>query len=135
MLNTPQKGGLKLDLIISNNSSVPLYEQVTSQIKQLILTNQLQQDEMLPSIRTLAKELQVSIITIKRAYEDLDAEGFIKTIPGKGTYVSGANLERLREARISQIEEQLATIVEAAKAIDLSLEDLVSRLEIIYEED
>lgn len=124
-----------MDIIISNSSSIPLYDQVVSQIKHLILTNELKQDEMLPSIRALAKELQVSIITIKRAYEELDAEGFIKTIPGKGTYVSGANLERLKEARISQIEQQLEEIVTAAKAVDLSLEDLISRLTLIYEED
>lgn len=124
-----------MDLIISNSSSTPLYEQVVTQIKQLILTNQLSQDEMLPSIRALAKELQVSIITIKRAYEELDSEGFIKTIPGKGTYVSGSNLERLREARISQIEGQLGEIVSAAKSVDLSLEELISSLTFIYEED
>lgn len=124
-----------MDIIISNSSSIPLYDQVVSQIKHLILTNELKQDEMLPSIRALAKELQVSIITIKRAYEELDAEGFIKTIPGKGTYVSGTNLERLREARISQIEQQLEELVTAAKAVDLSLEDLISRVTLIYEED
>lgn len=130
-----EKGGGKLDIIISNSSSVPLYEQVLSQIKHLILTNELQPDEALPSIRVLAKELKVSIITIKRAYEELEIEDFIKTIPGKGTYVSNVNLERLREARISQIEERLEEIVVAAKGVGLTLEEVISRLTLLYEEE
>ncbi|MEG0013995.1 MAG: GntR family transcriptional regulator [Cellulosilyticaceae bacterium] len=124
-----------MDIIISNSSSVPLYEQVLSQIKHLILTNELQPDEALPSIRVLAKELKVSIITIKRAYEELEIEDFIKTIPGKGTYVSNVNLERLREARISQIEERLEEIVVAAKGVGLTLEEVMSRLTLLYEEE
>lgn len=124
-----------MDIIISNSSSIPLYEQVGSQIKHLILTDGLKQDELLPSIRVLAKELKVSIITIKRAYEELETENFIKTIPGKGTYVSSVNLERLREARISQIEEKLAEVVLAAKGIGLTLGEIISSLEVLYEEE
>ncbi|MGL5675497.1 MAG: GntR family transcriptional regulator [Cellulosilyticaceae bacterium] len=123
-----------MDIIIANNSSIPLYEQLVSQIKQAILQDELKPDEPLPSIRMLAKELQVSIITVKRAYEDLEAEGYVTTIPGKGTYVSGTNKERLREARLSQIEEKLEGIVKDAKAIDLTMEELISRLELLYEE-
>lgn len=124
-----------MDITISNSSSVPLYEQIISQIKQLVLSDALKQDEVLPSIRNLAKEIKVSIITVKRAYEELEAEGFIQTIPGKGTYVSSVSLERLKEARMSQIEQEIEKIVLAAKSIGMSLEDLEERLKMIYEED
>lgn len=123
-----------MDIIISNNSSMPLYEQIVSQIKQQILTGALEQEELLPSIRSLAKDLKVSIITVKRAYEELEAEQFATTIPGKGTYVSSVNTGRLREARISQIEETLEEVVSAAKEIDLTLQELIERLEVLYEE-
>lgn len=125
---------IQIDIIISNSSSIPLYEQVTSQIKHLILIGELEPDEMLPSIRVLAKELKVSIITIKRAYEDLEQEGFTKTIPGKGTYVASSNRERLREARMSQIEEKLEEAVQGAKDIEMTLEELIDRLTWLYEE-
>ena len=123
-----------MDLIISNNSSSPLYEQLVEQIKHHILSDQLKPDELLPSIRMLAKELQISIITVKRAYEELESAGYVITIPGKGTYVSTTNKERLREARVNQIEEKLEEVVLASKAIDLQLEELIERLKLIYEE-
>lgn len=123
-----------MDITMSNSSAVPLYEQITSQIKKLILEDSLKQEEILPSIRNMAKELKVSIITVKHAYEALEAEGFIQTIPGKGTYVSGVSLERLKEARMSQIEEELEKVVVSAKTIGMTLEDLKERLEMIYEE-
>ncbi|MEG0152875.1 MAG: GntR family transcriptional regulator, partial [Cellulosilyticaceae bacterium] len=96
-----------MDIIISNQSIVPLYSQIMEQMKQLIITGILKPGEMTPSIRGLAKELKVSIITIKRAYEELEAEGFIETLPGKGTFVAAVNVDILREAKISQIEEKL----------------------------
>nr|WP_302596922.1 GntR family transcriptional regulator [uncultured Cellulosilyticum sp.] len=123
-----------MDIIIVNDSATPLYEQMTSQIKALILKGELAQGELLPSIRMMAKELRVSIITVKRAYEELEKEGFVQTTPGKGTYVSLANKERLKEIQISQIEEQLEQAIIVAKGINMSLEEIKERVELIYEE-
>ncbi|ADZ85115.1 GntR family transcriptional regulator [Cellulosilyticum sp. ST5] len=123
-----------MDIIIVNDSAIPLYEQIISQIKEHILKGEIQQGTLLPSIRMMAKELKVSIITVKRAYEDLEAEGFVQTTPGKGTYVSLANKERLKEMQMSQLEEKLEAIVVAAKSIDMTLEELQERVAVIYEE-
>ena len=124
-----------MDIIISNQSIVRLYSQIIEQIKQLIITGVLKSGELLPSIRGLAKELKVSIITIKRAYEELEAEGFIETLPGKGTFVAMVNLDILREAKISQIEEKLSEIIESSKSIGLTKEELKERIDIMYEEE
>ena len=123
-----------MDIIIVGDSVIPLYEQITKQIKEQILQGKLEQGSILPSIRMMAKELKVSIITVKRAYEDLEQEGFVKTTPGKGTYVSLDNRERLMEIRISQLEEKLEEVISSAKSIDMSLEDLVERVTLIYRE-
>lgn len=123
-----------MDIIIVNDSAVPLYEQISAQIKGMILNGELQQGEMLPSIRMMAKELKVSIITIKRTYEELDKEGFVQTTPGKGTYVSLNNMERLKEIQMSQLETKLEELIITAKSIGMTLEELKERLEIIYEE-
>ncbi|MBE6022452.1 MAG: GntR family transcriptional regulator [Cellulosilyticum sp.] len=123
-----------MNIIISGDSLIPLYEQITNQIKEQILQGKIDQGSLLPSIRMMAKELKVSIITVKRAYEDLEAEGFVETVPSKGTYVSLNNKERLREIRMSQIEQQLEEVIIAAKSIDMSLEELQKRILLIYEE-
>ncbi len=123
-----------MDIIIVNDSATPLYEQIISQIKAHILKGEIEQGTLLPSIRMMAKELKVSIITVKRAYEDLEAEGFVQTTPGKGTYVSLANKERLKEMQMSQLEEKLEAIVVAAKSIEMTLEELQERVAVIYEE-
>lgn len=124
-----------MDIIISNQSVIPLYQQISEQIKNLIVTGELEAGEMVPSIRGLAKELKVSIITTKRAYEELEVEGFIETLPGKGTYVSTVNLNILKEVQISQIEEKLHEIIENAKKIGLTKEELKERIELLYEEE
>lgn len=123
-----------MDIIIENDSAVPLYEQMMQQIKTGILKGELEQGEVLPSIRVMAKELKVSIITVKRAYEELEKEGFVKIAPGKGTYVSLANKERLKEIQIRQIEEQLESVIIAAKSMNMSLEEIKERVILIYEE-
>lgn len=123
-----------MDIIIVGDSAIPLYEQITKQLKEQILQGKLEQGSMLPSIRGLAKELKVSIITVKRAYEELEQEGFVETTPGKGTYVSMDNRERLMEIRKSQIEERLEDAVSSAKNIGMKLEDLIECITLIYEE-
>lgn len=123
-----------MDIIILGDSAIPLYEQIMGQLKEQILLGKLEQGSSLPSIRVMAKELKVSIITVKRAYEELEREGFVETTPGKGTYVSMNNKERLREIRMSQIEEKLEEVVSSAKNIGMNLEDLIESITLIYEE-
>ena len=127
-------GGDKLNIIISNSSQVPLYEQIESQIKNQIVNMLLKPGEPLPSIRTLAKELKVSIITTKRAYEELEKEGFIKTVVGKGTFVAEANNERLREVAMYEIENKLEEAIISAKAIGLTLEETLDIIRSLFEE-
>ena len=123
-----------MNIIISNSSQVPLYEQIESQIKNQIVNMNLKPGELLPSIRILAKELKVSIITTKRAYEELEKEGFIKTVVGKGTFVAEANNERLREVAMYEIENKLEEAIISAKAIGLTLEETLDIIKSLYEE-
>ncbi|MBM6859004.1 GntR family transcriptional regulator [Clostridium saudiense] len=123
-----------MDIIISNSSAIALYEQIENQIKTQILNGNLKPGAPLPSIRTLAKELKVSIITSKRAYEELEKEGFIQTVVGKGTFVSGTNSERLKEAAMAEMESKLEEIIISAKALGLSLGECIEIFKSIYEE-
>lgn len=123
-----------MNIIISNSSQVPLYEQIERQTKNQIVNMNLKPGEILPSIRTLAKELKVSIITTKRAYEELEKEGFIKTVVGKGTFVSQANNERLREVAMYEIENKLEEAIISSKAIGLTLEETLDIVKSLYEE-
>ena len=126
--------GDKLNINISNTSTIPLYEQIQTQIKSQILNGSLKQGEGLPSIRNLAKELKVSIITTKRAYEELEKEGFIETIVGKGTFVSHQNTERLKEITLYNIENKLEEIIKQAKSAGITLEEGLEIFKSIYEE-
>ena len=123
-----------MDIIINNSSPIKLYEQIENQIKTQILNGNLNAGEALPSIRTLAKELKVSIITTKRAYEELEKEGYIETVVGKGTFVSNANSERLKEAALSEMELKLEEIIITAKSFGLSLDECIEIFKSIYEE-
>ncbi|MBV7275221.1 GntR family transcriptional regulator [Clostridium thailandense] len=120
-----------MNIIISNSSGDPIYEQITKQIKNLIFNETLGKGDSLPSIRNLAQELKISVITTKRAYEELEREGFIETIPGKGSYVAGQNKELLREKRMKLIEDKLLEAIEESKLIGLSLDDLKDMLDIL----
>lgn len=122
-----------MNIIISNSVGEPIYEQITKQIKNLIFSGELCAGDSLPSIRNLAQELKISVITTKRAYEELEHEGFIETIPGKGSYIAGQNKELLREKRIKLIEDKLLEAVEESKLIGLSLDDLKEMLDILYD--
>ena len=124
-----------MNIIISNSSEDPIYEQIVIQIKTAIMKDELTQGDALPSIRTLAKELQISVITTKRSYEELERDGFIETVPGKGSYVSGQNKDLIREKRLSIIEEKLTEVVSESKILDLSLEELQSMLLLLYTEE
>lgn len=124
-----------MDIIISSNSDTPLYEQIVDQIKAQILTGELLQGTPLPSIRALAKDLHVSIITTKRAYEELEALGLIDTLVGKGTFVSAKPIGQVKEAAMLHLEEKIAAIIEQAKTLGLSKEELITLFSTLYEEE
>lgn len=124
-----------MDLIISNSSNRPIYEQITTQIKELILTGELQPGQKLPSIRVLANGLHISAITTKRAYTDLEAQGFIETVQGKGSFVTGGNVELLREERRRQIEQRLMRLVDDARSADIGDDELREMMDLIMEGD
>lgn len=124
-----------MNIIISNLSEQPIYEQITTQIKDLIIKGELKEAEMLPSIRSLAKELQISVITTKRAYEELERDGYITTVPGKGSFVAAQNRELIKESRMRIVEEKLIEAVNAAKSIGLTFDEMFEMLKLFYEED
>ena len=122
-----------MELIISNASDKPIYEQISSQIKSAVLAGELEPGSALPSIRALANDLHVSVITTKRAYSDLEALGFIETRQGKGSFVSSGNLELLREERLRQVEDLLQQAIDSADAAGVTLNDLHDMLDTLAE--
>jgi GntR family transcriptional regulator len=125
---------LAMNIIISNSSGEPIYEQIANQIKAAIMKDELTAGELLPSIRILAKELQISVITTKRAYEELEKGGFIETMPGKGSYVSSQNKELLKEKRLKELEDKLIDVIECSKLAGLSLPELEEMLILLFNE-
>ena len=121
-----------MDIILSNSSGKPIYEQITDQIKEQIMAGTLTAGDALPSMRLLARELRISVITSKRAYEDLERDGFLENVPGKGCFVAPQNRELLREARLRRVEEKLSQAVEEAKKGALPLDDLHEMLDLLY---
>ena len=124
-----------MEIIISNSSDKPIYEQIASQVRAAIMAGELTAGDQLPSIRSLATQLRISAITTKRAYQDLEAQGFIHTVPGKGCFVSGDNLELLREERLRQVEVALARAVSDARAAGISADELREMLDLQLEEE
>lgn len=122
-----------MDIVISNSSDKPIYEQISSQIKDAILSEQLASGQMLPSIRGLANELRVSVITTKRAYADLEAQGFIKTVQGKGSFVAGGNKEMLKEERLRHIESLLEQALSDSKTAGVSLSEIHEMIDMLAE--
>ncbi len=124
----------KMNIIISNSSGKPIYEQITSQIKGMIMSGSLSPGDALPSMRLLAKELRISVITTKRAYEDLERDGFITTVVGKGSFVREADREFVKEEQLKAVEEHVQAAVDAARQYGMELEELVSIVKMLYEE-
>lgn len=124
-----------MDIIISNSGGVPIYEQILQQVKGLILRGELGEGEALPSMRLLAKELRISVITTKRAYEELEREGFTTSVPGKGSFVAQRNLELVREDALRRVEEHLSGAVTTAKIGGVTLDELKETLTILYGDD
>lgn len=124
-----------MNIIISTTTKQPLFEQIKEQIKQQVHTNILQEGDALPSMRKLAKELQVSVITTKRAYEDLEQEGYVISAVGKGTFVAGQQPHILKEWQLRDIENNLEKLVQSAKQINLSKESFIQLVDVYYEEE
>lgn len=124
-----------MEIILSNSSNKPIYEQITSQLKAQIMNGTLQSGDALPSMRKLAKELHVSVITAQHAYEDLQRDGFIETIAGKGTFVAAQNRDFLREEQLRIIEEKLEDVADIARTHHIELDSLIQILTLVYEED
>ena len=123
-----------MTILIDNRSGTPIYDQIYTQIRDQIISGALAQDEMLPSIRSLAKDLRISFITTKRAYEELEREGFIYTVPAKGCYVAQKNTELLREENLKKIEEHLEQIIRLAATCGLTREDILEMVTIELED-
>ncbi|MCF6460241.1 MULTISPECIES: GntR family transcriptional regulator [Bacillota] len=123
-----------MKIIVSNSSDEPIYEQISQQIKGMILKGELKEGDLLPSIRGLARDLQISVITTKRAYDELEKEGFIETMQGKGSFVAGQNKELMREKKLKIVEEKLLDIVEESKLLGLDYEEIQEMLKILFEE-
>ena len=129
------KKGENMDIIISNSSNTPIYEQIKEQIKNKIVSNELKTGELLPSIRNLAKDLRISVITTKNAYDELENEGYVETIPGKGTYVANKNIEIIKEEQMQKIESLIDTAVSIAKLSKISKQEVMDMVNILYEEE
>ena len=121
-------------VLIDNKSGIPIYDQIYTQIKCQIINGSLSEDEILPSIRNLAKDLRISFITTKRAYEKLERNGFIYTVPGKGCFVAPKNVELLREENLKKIESYIDEIRKLAESCNLSKEDILDMFEFGWEE-
>ena len=123
-----------MNILIDNKSGAPIYDQIYSQIKSQIISGALKENDMLPSIRSLAKDLRISFITTKRAYEELEKEGFIYTIPAKGCYVAPKNVELIREENLKKIEEHIDRIIQLAATCNLSNKDVLEMVKFSLEE-
>lgn len=122
-------------ILIANNSDTPLYQQIEDQIKDAILKEELVEGDALPSIRALANDLKVSILTIRRVYEELEQEGFIVSQVGIGTFVSTSNLDLLRDSKRRLVEQKMLDMIQTAKSLKITREELNSMMDILYEED
>lgn len=124
-----------MNIIISNNSSVPIYEQIENAIKEAIFSNELKEEDMLPSVRNLANDLKISFLTVKRAYDELEREGFIKTVQGKGSFIAPKNLELIKEEKLKEIQDYIEKIYNVSKMANISEEEVKELFKIIFEEE
>ncbi len=127
-----QTEGKYVNIFISNSGAQPIYDQIYAQIKSKIISGELNEGDALPSMRLLAKELRISVITTKRAYEELERDGFIVSVTGKGSFVAGKNVEFIREEHLREIEHHMQQIIELAQGCNLTLPELIEMLSLIY---
>ena len=124
-----------MNIIISNNSSTPIYEHIKTAIKQAIFTNELKEEDTLPSVRSMANDLKISFLTVKKAYDELEEEGYIKTVQGKGSFVAPKNIELIREEKLKEIQEYIEKIYDISKISNISEEEIKELFKMIFEED
>ena len=124
-----------MNIIISNNNGIPIFEQIKDAIKQAIFSNELKEENMLPSVRSLANDLKISFLTVKRAYDELEQAGFIKTVPGKGSFIAPKNVELIKEEKLREIQEHIEEIYSIAKMANISEEEIQELFKMIFEGD
>ena len=124
-----------MNIIISNSIGEPIYEQIKKAIKQAIYSNELKEGEILPSVRVMANDLKISFLTVKKAYDDLEIEGFIKTVQGKGSYVLPKNLNLLREEKLKEIENHVVSIVKLSRIYNITEDEVINVIKIMFKED
>ena len=124
-----------MNIIITNSSGLPIFEQIENAIKEAIFSNELKEGEMLPSVRSLANDLKISFLTVKRAYDELEKAGFIKTVQGKGSYVSPKNLDLIKEEKLKEIQDYIEKIYEVSKLSNITKEEVSELFKMIFEEE
>ncbi len=127
--------GDEMNIIITNSSGLPIFEQIENSIKEAIFSNDLKEGEMLPSVRSLANELKISFLTVKRAYDELEKAGFIKTIQGKGSFVAPKNLDLIKEEKLKEIQDYMEKIYEITKISNISKDEVEELFKMIFEEE
>lgn len=121
-----------MNIIISNSSSVPIYEQIKQSIKQAILNNELREEDMLPSVRVMANDLKISFLTVKKAYDELEEEGYIKSVQGKGSFVAPKNSELVQEEKRKEIQNYIEKIIKLAQMSDISEQEIIELFKLMY---
>ena len=124
-----------MNIIISNNSSVPIYEQIENAIKEAIFSNELKEEDMLPSVRNLANDLKISFLTVKRAYDELEQAGFIKTVQGKGSFVAPKNLELIKEEKLKEIQDYIEKVYNISRIANISEDEIKELFNMIFKEE
>ena len=124
-----------MNIIITNSSGLPIFEQIENAIKEAIFSNELKEGEMLPSVRSLANDLKISFLTVKRAYDELEKAGFIKTVQGKGSYVSSKNLDLIKEEKLKEVQDYIEKIYEVSKLSNISKDEISELFKMIFEEE
>ena len=124
-----------MNIIISNSSSIPIYEQIKTAIKQAIFSNELKEEDMLPSVRSMANDLKISFLTVKRAYDELEEEGYIKTVQGKGSFIAPKNLELIKEEKLKEIQELIEKIYTISKVSNITEEEIQELFKIIFSDE
>ena len=124
-----------MNIIITNSSGLPIFSQIENAIKEAIFSNELKEGEMLPSVRSLANELKISFLTVKRAYDELEKADFIKTVQGKGSYVSPKNLDLIKEEKLKEIQDYIEKIYEVSKLSNITKEEVSELFKMIFEEE
>ena len=124
-----------MNIILSNSSGVPIFEQIENAIKEAIFSNELKEEDLLPSVRSLANDLKISFLTVKRAYDELEQAGYIKTIQGKGSYVAPKNIELIREEKLREIQDYIEKIYSISKMANIPEEEVKELFRMIFEED